>query len=71
LISSDAIENIDSISEHVIKYVIYRASRISDKFIALVPNKPGLSGFELNESKKEIIFFLFKSCVLNKNTCVV
>jgi PAS domain S-box-containing protein len=66
LIDSDTIETIDSISEHVIKYGIYRDSRISDKFIALVPKKPGLARFSLNESKKEIIFFLCKSYVLDE-----
>jgi PAS domain S-box-containing protein len=63
----ETIKSLDSISAHIIKYGIYRDIRILDEFVALIPARPDLLNFSLNESKKAIIFFLFKSHILGQN----
>jgi PAS domain S-box-containing protein len=62
----DSLKSLDSISAHVIKYGIYRDVRILEEFLELVPARSDFEKFTLNESKKEIIFFLFKSHILGQ-----
>jgi PAS domain S-box-containing protein len=62
----ETVTSLDSISAHIIKYGIYRDIRILDEFLARVPVRPDLLKFSLNESKKAIIFFLFKSHILEQ-----